>query len=421
MDSGILGGQFNVIQSQFHLLRRCRRPGEHHSGRFLVFLHWRRRHDNVIATNSVAGPRLLAAVANTIGTNSFNSTIGGAAVAMASRTMTVTSTIGGGDGNIIEFLSDHSFIGGGGQNLIQAHSPYCVIDGGINNNIEAEDSFSAIARRLAEYCRLSLLPHQCLCGGRFWQRCRRQLFLRGLSNQAQALNSGTFVWADSQGGPFASTGNNQFCIRAGGGVQLDGSTSMNFGATARQMLNLFSNGTANYGIGVQTSTLYFRTGGDNTANGFAWYRGGTPNTGLDNNGGGATLMTLNNSGLVVNSTFVSTSDRNAKQDFSPINPREILDKVAAMPITEWIYKADTATRHIGPMAQDFYAAFAIGPDDRHITTVDEGGVALAAIQGLNEKLESQRTENAKLKQQNDLLAERLTELEAAVKLLGEKK
>jgi hypothetical protein len=53
------------------------------------------------------------------------------------------------------------------------------------------------------------------------------------------------------------------------------------------------------------------------------------------------------------------------------------------------------------MAQDFYSAFGVGPDDKHIAVGDEGGVALAAIQGLNEKLEakSQRleAENADLK------------------------
>ncbi|RME90510.1 MAG: hypothetical protein D6766_13150, partial [Verrucomicrobia bacterium] len=40
------------------------------------------------------------------------------------------------------------------------------------------------------------------------------------------------------------------------------------------------------------------------------------------------------------------------------------------------------------MAQDFHAAFGLGTDDRHIATVDADGVALAAIQGLNQKLET---------------------------------
>lgn len=82
-----------------------------------------------------------------------------------------------------------------------------------------------------------------------------------------------------------------------------------------------------------------------------------------------------------------TSDRNAKEDFKPVNTREVLDKVARIPVSEWQYKSQPNARHIGPMAQDFHDAFALGHDEKHITTVDADGVALAAIQGLNTKLE----------------------------------
>ena len=50
------------------------------------------------------------------------------------------------------------------------------------------------------------------------------------------------------------------------------------------------------------------------------------------------------------------------------------------------------------MAQDFHAAFGVGLDDKHIATVDADGVALAAIQGLNQKLEQKETEITELKQ-----------------------
>ena len=67
------------------------------------------------------------------------------------------------------------------------------------------------------------------------------------------------------------------------------------------------------------------------------------------------------------------------------------------------------------MAQDFHAAFGIGPDDKHIATVDADGVALAAIQGLNEKVEvrSQRSEDRiqKLEAENAELKARLEKLE----------
>ena len=48
---------------------------------------------------------------------------------------------------------------------------------------------------------------------------------------------------------------------------------------------------------------------------------------------------------------------------------------------------DPSVRHLGPMAQDFRQAFGLGEDDRHISSSDADGVALAAIQGLNQKLE----------------------------------
>ena len=107
------------------------------------------------------------------------------------------------------------------------------------------------------------------------------------------------------------------------------------------------------------------------------------------------------------------SDRNLKEKFTPIDAREVLEQVAALPISVWNYKQDLDTRHIGPMAQDFYAAFNVGTDDKHIATVDEGGVALAAIQGLNEKL---KTKDAEIQ----ALEKRLDDLEQWVKAFAQK-
>ena len=71
-----------------------------------------------------------------------------------------------------------------------------------------------------------------------------------------------------------------------------------------------------------------------------------------------------------------------------MNAREVLQKVAALPVQTWNYKTQPKSiRHIGPMAQDFSAAFHCGETNTGITTIDADGVALAAIQGLNQKLE----------------------------------
>ncbi|MBK7146594.1 MAG: hypothetical protein IPH76_15785 [Xanthomonadales bacterium] len=119
-------------------------------------------------------------------------------------------------------------------------------------------------------------------------------------------DEGTFAWADSQVANFVSTGPNQFLIRAQNGVAINtnapevgaaltvaGSAvvqspgALSFGSATRQMLNLF--GTS-YGIGVQSDTQYFRSGGNGY---FAWFRGGVhSNTGLDPGAGGSLLMTL---------------------------------------------------------------------------------------------------------------------------------
>jgi hypothetical protein len=117
----------------------------------------------------------------------------------------------------------------------------------------------------------------------------------------------------------------------------------------------------------------------------------------------------------------ATSLVNVKTHFEPISARDILAKVAALPITRWNFTNDLRTAHMGPVAQDFKAAFDLGSDDKTIATVDADGVALAAIQGLNQKLNEKDAEIQSLKQQNDSLAERLNELEAAVKSLVEKK
>src|SRR5208283_3394063 len=78
---------------------------------------------------------------------------------------------------------------------------------------------------------------------------------------------------------------------------------------------------------------------------------------LDNNGNWtATSFT----GVLFNG-----SDRNTKENFSTISPCEVLDKVDALPIGRWNYKVDKSSEHIGPMAQDFHAAFGLnGSDDK---------------------------------------------------------
>jgi endosialidase-like protein len=83
------------------------------------------------------------------------------------------------------------------------------------------------------------------------------------------------------------------------------------------------------------------------------------------------------------------SDRNAKEHFEAIDSQAVLAAVARLPVERWSYKGETV-RHLGPMAQDFAAAFGLGADDRHIFTLDAAGVALAAVQGLHAFAQAQQ-------------------------------
>src|SRR5579884_186853 len=77
------------------------------------------------------------------------------------------------------------------------------------------------------------------------------------------------------------------------------------------------------------------------------------------------------------------SDRNVKRDIEPVDERAVLESVARMPVSTWSYKSDDpSVRHMGPMAQDFRAAFGLGDTDRAYDSVDAHGVTLAAIKGL---------------------------------------
>jgi len=422
-----------------------------------------------------SGVRLLGGVNPSLSTSSTNSAIlGGRDGVIEARAH--ESTIGGGLDNIIRADQRSAFIGGGAHNEILADNQHAVIVGGRDNRIGTNVVISLVVgggeNRIANNVDGGLMvggfrndilgslnPNRreiapILLGGsdneigrdsswtvilggdnnRIGTNCASAVIAGGTNNlvadncglsfaagrRCRVNHAGAFVWADSQNASFASAGEDTFNIRSQGGMHLSGDTSQFFGSSTRQMLNLWS---TRYGLGVQASTLYFRTD-----NGFAWYQDGIHSDTQNSPGtGGTERMRLDSSGLRVNGTFVSASDRNAKGGFTTVDPQEILAKVATLPITRWHYTNDAATPHVGPVAQDFHAAFGVGPDDQHIATVDADGVALAAIQGLNQRVEAgqQRAEAQsrqsedriwKLEAENAALKSRLERLEQLLEL-----
>lgn len=91
--------------------------------------------------------------------------------------------------------------------------------------------------------------------------------------------------------------------------------------------------------------------------------------------------------VAVKGSITQLSSRDAKTDFAAVANADVLARIAALPITTWRYKDAAPTdRHLGPVAQDFHAAFGLGRDNEHVAPTDMAGVALAAIQALDAEL-----------------------------------
>ncbi len=136
---------------------------------------------------------------------------------------------------------------------------------------------------------------------------------------------------------------------------------------------------------------------------------GTANVaiGTDHVTTGHAISTGTGAYLSIGGVWTNNSDINLKTNFEHADAREILEKLSRLPMQTWRYKTEPAgVRHIGPMAQDFHQAFGLGLDERHISTVDEGGIALAAIQALHHAITELKQQNDALRARVDALAEK---------------
>ncbi len=139
---------------------------------------------------------------------------------------------------------------------------------------------------------------------------------------------------------------------------------------------------------------------------------------VDNQANAGVEMSLTNTGnLIVLGTVTPGSSREIKQDFVKVDTHEALNKVLALPITSWAYKADQNVRHIGPMAEDFFDAFSVGGTNKGISVTDSAGVTFAAIQGLYSEVQQK---NAELAARNAELENRLAKLESMIQQLTAK-
>jgi hypothetical protein len=241
----------------------------------------------------------------------------------------INATIAGGSGNVAN--SRFTAIGGGTQNLASsvasvvaggdhnlARGAYTSIVGGIDN--AADGYIASVGGGVGNTANGSYA----VTPGGFANTANGDYsFAAGRSAKIDAKHPGTFLFADSNPFSFPSMASNEFAARATGGVRFV---------------------TAVDASGAPISGVRLSPGSG------AWE---------------------------------SLSDYNAKAGFAPVDGNQVLEQLMSIPISTWYYRGQNpAIRHIGPMAQDFYAAFKVGQDNRYISTVDEEGVALAAIQEL---------------------------------------
>jgi len=147
--------------------------------------------------------------------------------------------------------------------------------------------------------------------------------------------------------------------------------------------------------------------------------GGVGNLIYNYNSGPVELTYHTNGDLTILGTLSEGSSRTIKHGFQPVDSEDMLRKVMSLPVTTWSYNSSPETRHVGPMAEDFYTTFGVGAEPTKISAIDRDGVALAAIQGLKEEKDAEisalQDENARLQAELDQLKALVEDLSAARK------
>lgn len=133
----------------------------------------------------------------------------------------------------------------------------------------------------------------------------------------------------------------------------------------------------------------------------------------------AVISTSTGAYLSTGGSWTNTSDVNRKHLFLELPADDVLAGIRQLPIRTWSYRdEDDRIRHLGPTAQDFYAAFGLGVDSTSIATVDADGVALAGVQALDRRTSVQDARILALEEENAELRARLERVESLLSNLS---
>ncbi len=321
------------------------------------------------------------------------------------------TVIGGGYSNIAN--NQYATIGGGYDNA--AYGIYTFVGGGISN--VANNDYSTIG---GGYSNLASVGSATVAGGYDNHATNSYATIAGgnsnLANQTYATIAGgddneASGSKTTVGGGFSNLASGTHSVIGGG---YDNTASGGYSSIPGGTANIAS-GSTSFAAGYQANASH---GGS-----FVWSTGTSTDSWGDNTftvraHGGARFYTAAGTGTGVtlisgSGSWSGLSDRAAKENFQQVDPQLVLEKLAQVPVTSWNYRAqDDAIRHLGPVAQDFMAAFDLGEDERFISTVDADGVALAAAKGLYQLSQEQAARIESLEAENAGLNARLTDIEA---------
>ncbi len=361
---------------------------------------------NVIQTNGYQST-IAGGGQNTIQSNANNATISGGNLNTIQTNANNAMIAGGGD-NSIQYGASSSTISGGSVNTIQSNSTYCVIAGGNLNTIQSNAPWAAIGG--GDNNQIQTGSAYATIGG-------------GLLNAIQddATNSTIGGGFDNAIQPNATNstiaGGELNTIQSNAGFSFIGGGKANT-IQASALYATIPGGANNLAAGSYSLAAGHQAQATNQG-AFVWADSQNAAFASTNNDsfnvraqGGAVFTDGNGNSIswTPGSGSSFSSDRNLKDRFAPVDEQSILEKVSRLPLAEWSYKGH-GQRHIGAMAQDFHALFPLNENDKVLNEVDLHGVELAAIKGLNKKVEEQAAELQAKDAEIQALEQRLERLE----------
>ncbi|MFL5538956.1 MAG: tail fiber domain-containing protein [Longimicrobiaceae bacterium] len=129
-------------------------------------------------------------------------------------------------------------------------------------------------------------------------------------------------------------------------------------------------------------------------------------------------------------SWTCASSRTLKENYRIVDGEEVLARIRTLPVTTWnMIGGERSVRHLGPVAEDFYAAFGLGLGETTIGLGDIDGVNLAAAKALEARTRELRREldarTAELRQEREArtaetaaLRAELAELRAQVQAIA---